>query len=275
MSNQKIITLLTDFGLKDFYVGVMKGVIARINPNLKVIDITHEIPPQNLFAARFCLQNAYPYFPSETVHIAVVDPGVGSARRAIAVQLPTGFLVGPDNGIFSGILDNLDRENIVVIELNNSEYWSTDKPSTTFHGRDIFAPIAAHLASGVNLDKLGVRINPESLVKLPVNKIKFTELGIEGYVQYIDHFGNIITNIPSSYIAGKTWSVVIKKEQNYDLFKTIDSGNTYTDCKPGELIAIVGSHGFIEIVANASNAQSQLNLKYGEAVQIIEAILEL
>ncbi|MGK7919568.1 MAG: S-adenosyl-l-methionine hydroxide adenosyltransferase family protein [Trichodesmium sp.] len=275
MTNKKIITLLTDFGLKDFYVGVMKGVIARINPSLKVIDITHEIPPQNLFAARFCLQNAYPYFPSETVHIAVVDPGVGSARRAIAVQLPTGFLVGPDNGIFSGILDNLDRENIVVIELNNSEYWSTDKPSTTFHGRDIFAPIAAHLASGVNLDKLGVRINPESLVKLPVNKIKFTELGIEGYVQYIDHFGNIITNIPSSYIAGKTWSVVIKKEQNYDLFKTIDSGNTYTDCKPGELIAIVGSHGFIEIVANASNAQSQLNLKYGEAVQIIEAILEL
>ena len=110
---------------------------------------------------------------------------------------------------------------------------------------------------------------------MPLNKINITELGIEGYVQYIDHFGNIITNIPSSYIAGKTWSVVIKKDQNSALFQTIASGNTYTDCKPGELIAIVGSHGFIEIVANASNAQSQLNLKYGDPYKLTFNISQL
>ncbi|NEP81270.1 MAG: SAM-dependent chlorinase/fluorinase [Okeania sp. SIO3B3] len=267
MSDRKIVTLLTDFGLKDVYVGVMKGVIYQINPTLTLIDLTHEIPAQNLFAARFCLKNAYPYFPPETVHVAVVDPGVGSVRRAIAIQLSTGFLVGPDNGIFSGVLENLETQEIKVVELTNSDYWRTNAPSTTFHGRDIFAPVGAHIASGVSLENLGEKINPESLVKLPLNKITLTDSGIEGSVQYIDYFGNIITNIPRSNVEGKTWSVVIQKNENLSSDKTIVSGNTYSDCKPGELIAIVGSHDFVEIAANASSAQSQLNLKYGDKVQ--------
>ena len=266
--SEKIITLLTDFGLKDVYVGVLKGVIAQINSTLKIIDLTHEVPPQNLVAANFCLKNAYPYFPTETVHIPVVDPGVGSSRIAIAIQLPTGFLVGPDNGIFSGVLENINIEKITVVELTNSNYWRTDKPSTTFHGRDIFAPVGAHLASGVKLENLGEKINPHSLVKLPLNNIIFTESGIAGYIQYIDHFGNIITNISSNYIEGKKWLVVIKKNQNISSVQTIVSGNTYADCKPGELIAIVGSHGFIEIAANGSSAHSQLNLEYGDRVEI-------
>ncbi|OZH53886.1 hypothetical protein AFK68_14620 [Hydrocoleum sp. CS-953] len=268
MSNQKIITLLTDFGFKDVYVGVMKGVICQINPNLKIIDLTHEIPPQNLFAARFCLQNAYPYFPPETVHVAVVDPGVGSTRRAIAIQLPNGFLVGPDNGIFSGILENLEIENIKVVSLTNSEYWGTKTPSTTFHGRDIFAPVAAHLASGVKLENLGEKINPESLVKLPLNNITFTDSGIAGCVQHIDHFGNIITNISSSYVFGKNWSVIVSNNVDFSAGKTISSGNTYADCKPGELIGIIGSHGFVEIATNGGSAEEQLNLKYGDRVEI-------
>ncbi len=268
MSDQKIITLLTDFGLKDVYVGIMKGVIAQINSTLKVIDLTHQIPPQNLFAARFCLQNAYPYFPPETVHIAVVDPGVGSTRRAIAIQLPNGFLVGPDNGIFSGVLENVEIENIIVVKLTNYDYWRTRTPSTTFHGRDIFAPVGAHLASGVTLENLGEKINPESLVKLPLNNITFRDSAIEGYIQHIDHFGNIITNIPSSYIEGKNWSVMINNNEDFSSYQTIASGNTYADCKPGRLIAIVGSHGFVEIAANGSSAQSQLNFEYGDKVQI-------
>ncbi len=268
MSDKKIITLLTDFGLKDVYVGVMKGVIAQINSNLKVIDLTHEIPPQNLFAARFCLQNAYPYFPPETVHVAVVDPGVGSTRRAIAIQLPNSFLVGPDNGIFSGVLESLEVENIKVVLLTNSEYWRTKTPSTTFHGRDIFAPVAAHIASGVKLENLGEEINPESLVKLSLNNITFTDSGLAGCVQHIDHFGNIITNISSSYITGKNWSVIVNNNVNFSPGHTIYSGNTYADCKPGELIAIIGSHGFVEIAANGSSAEDKLNFKYGDKVEI-------
>ncbi|MGD1700858.1 SAM hydrolase/SAM-dependent halogenase family protein [Dapis sp. BLCC M229] len=268
MSDKKIITLLTDFGLKDVYVGVMKGVIAQINLNLKIIDLTHQIPPQNLFAARFCLQNAYPYFPPETVHVSVVDPGVGSTRRAIAIQLPNGFLVGPDNGIFSGILENLEIENIKVVTLTNSEYWRTKTPSTTFHGRDIFAPVAAHLASGVKLENLGEKINPESLVKLPLNNIIFTDSGIVGCVQHIDYFGNIITNISSSYVVEKNWSVIVNNNANFSQNRKISSGNTYADCKPEELIAIIGSHGFVEIATNGSSAEDKLNLKYGDKVEI-------
>ncbi len=268
MSNQKIITLLTDFGLKDIYVGVMKGVICQINPNLKIIDLTHEIPPQNLFAARFCWQNAYPYFPPETVHVAVVDPGVGSTRRAIAIQLPNGFLVGPDNGIFSGVLESLEIENIKVVTLTNSEYWRTKTPSTTFHGRDIFAPVAAHLASGVKLENLGEKVNLDSLVKLPLNNITFTDSGIAGCVQYMDHFGNIITNISSSYLTRKNWLVIVNNNVDFSAGKTISSGKTYADCKPGELIGIIGSHGFVEIAANGGSAEEQLNLKYGDKVEI-------
>jgi S-adenosylmethionine hydrolase len=120
--------------LSDVYVGVMKGVIAQVNPTLNVVDLTHDIPPQNIEAARFCLMSAYPYFPPGTVHIAVVDPGVGSNRRAIAIQLGDSFLVGPDNGIFSGIIISSD---VTAVELTNPSYWRTREPSTTFHGRDI------------------------------------------------------------------------------------------------------------------------------------------
>ncbi|MDE5094324.1 MAG: SAM-dependent chlorinase/fluorinase [Trichodesmium sp. St11_bin5] len=268
MSDKKIITLLTDFGLKDVYVGVMKGIIAQINPHLKVIDLTHQIPPQNLFAARFCLLNAYPYFPSETVHLAVVDPGVGSRRKAIAIQLPNSFLVGPDNGIFSGILENFEIQNIQVVTLTNSEYWHTDKPSVTFHGRDIFAPVAAHISSGVRLENLGEKINPESLVKLPLNNINFTDSGLAGWIQHIDHFGNIITNISRSYIIEKNWFLVVNNNADFSPGKIISSGYTYADCKLGELIAIIGSHGFVEIAANGGSAGEQLNLKYGDKVEV-------
>jgi S-adenosylmethionine hydrolase len=148
MSENKLITLLSDFGLSDVYVGVMKGVIAQINPALTVVDLTHQIPPQNIAAGRFSLMNAYPYFPGGTVHIAVVDPGVGSRRRGVAIQLDAGFLVGPDNGLFSGVLS--ENPVVAAVELTNPQYWRTLSPSTTFHGRDIFAAVGAHLASGIS-----------------------------------------------------------------------------------------------------------------------------
>jgi S-adenosyl-L-methionine hydrolase (adenosine-forming) len=264
MSKNRIITLLTDFGLSDVYVGVMKGTIAQINPQLKVIDITHEIPPQNIAAGRFCLMNAYAYFPPETVHIAVVDPGVGSSRRAIAVECANCFLVGPDNGLFSGVLS---RESAIAsVELTNSKYWRTPQPSTTFHGRDIFATVGAHLANGVALEELGESIDPASLVQLQIPNCTVTATGIEGSIQYVDRFGNLITNIPNNCIQSNNWSVKIRHTSDAIL---IPSGETYNDCELGDLIAIIGSHGWVEISVNGGSAQSVLKLEYGAIVQLI------
>ncbi|MDJ0732750.1 MAG: SAM-dependent chlorinase/fluorinase [Nostocaceae cyanobacterium] len=259
MSQQGFLTLLSDFGDRDEYVAVMKGVIAQINPDVRVVDITHQIPPQNIAAARFCLMNAYPYFPLETVHVAVVDPGVGGKRRAIAAELPQGFLVGPDNGLFTGVLSQSPA--ITVVELTNSKYWRITKPSSTFHGRDIFAPVGAHLANGVPLKHLGQEINPATLVKLDLPGYSQTEDGIVGCIQYIDHFGNSVTNIPGSYVQGKSWSVQIGEG-------TIKAYETYGEVAVGDAIALVGSHGWVEIAVNSGNAQSQLQINWGDEIKI-------
>ena len=264
MSKNRIITLLTDFGLSDIYVGVMKGTIAQINPQLKVIDITHDIPPQNIAAGRFCLMTAYAYFPTETVHIAVVDPGVGSSRRAIAIKCANCWLVGPDNGLFSGVLSR--ERAIASVELTNPQYWRTPQPSSTFHGRDIFAAAGAHLACGVALEELGEAIDPASLVQLQIPNCAVTATGIAGYVQYCDRFGNLITNIPEHCIKSNNWSVTINHISDKI---TIASGQTYSDSKPGDLIAIIGSEGWVEISVNGGSAQSVLKLEFGAIVQLV------
>ena len=268
MAENRIITLLSDFGLSDVYVGVMKGVIAQINPVLTVVDLTHQIPPQNIAAARFSLMNAYPYFPTGTVHIAVVDPGVGSHRRGIALQLDSGFLVGPDNGLFSGLLN----QNPVVeaVELTNPKYWRTRTPSTTFHGRDIFASAGAHLASGVPLEQLGEIIDPKTLVQLAIPERTPTAYGFAGCVQYIDHFGNLITNIPAADVQGKTWSVAFGDSPTETLReRIIPASQTYSNQPLGEVVALVGSHGWVEIAVNGGSAQSELQMDLGTVVEVV------
>ena len=260
MNDQKILTLLTDFGLSDVYVGVMKGAIAQINSSLTVVDLTHQIPPQNIIAARFCLLNAIPYFPVGTVHVAVVDPGVGSNRRAIALQTPIGFLIGPDNGLFGSILAR--TEIPIAVELTNPNYWRTPTPSNTFHGRDIFAPVGAHLASGVPINSLGETIDPDTLVQRPLPECIQTEDSIEGCIQYIDRFGNLITNIPGSYVGGQNWYVRVAGRK-------INSGQTYADSSEGEAIAVIGSHGYVEIAVNSGSAQSRLQLNWEDKIQLI------
>ncbi|MGL5082386.1 MAG: SAM hydrolase/SAM-dependent halogenase family protein [Microcoleaceae cyanobacterium] len=319
MMHPPMITLLTDFGISDVYVGVMKGVIAEVSPELQVVDLTHQIPPQNIAAARFCLMNAVPYFPVGTIHVAVVDPGVGTRRRAIAISTPQGYLVGPDNGLFSGVVEAASEEKgpeaIEAIELTNSKYWRTAKlsttssmtssatPSTTFHGRDIFASVAAHLATGIPLERFGHPIDPATLVDLSWQKSEFTEEGIEGCIQYIDQFGNLVTNIPGEDVQGKTWFVAIsdlngeatkekdgkdkkkkkeksKKDKSLNeaqietevvamVSRIIPSGKTYSDVQVGQLVAFVGSHGWVEIAANQGNAKTQLMLGWGERVQVL------
>lgn len=242
------ITLLTDFGLSDNYVGVMKGAIATLAPTAQVIDLTHHIPPQDIRAARFQWMTAYPYFPSGTIHVAVVDPGVGSQRRAVVLELAEGILVAPDNGIASGILQQHSCRR--AIALTRSSYWRTAQPSATFHGRDIFAPVAAHLANGVPLPELGEDISPASLVNEP---IPWTQTGdrLSGCIQSIDHFGNLITSIPASAVVGVRWSLYLGD-------RAIPVGITYSDVPPGTPLALVGSHGWLEIAVNQGNAAQML-----------------
>lgn len=259
-SKSKAIALLTDFGLKDGYVGIMKGVIAEINPNLPMIDLTHHIPPQQIWAARFCLMNAYPYFPKDTVFLAVVDPGVGSQRRSVAIECSQGYLVGPDNGLFSGILKQYRAKK--AVSLTNTDYWRVHDVSLTFHGRDIFAPVAAYLASGVPLEALGEEISINSLKDILLESPQITDDNIQGSIQYIDHFGNLITNILPHHIQDKNWSIVINNQR-------IQSGLTYSDVDLGEMITLIGSHGWIEIAINGGNAQEKLQVKWGDKVTII------
>jgi len=260
MSGDRFLTLLTDFGLQDNYVGVMKGVVACIDPHLNIIDITHEIPPQNLDAANFCLMTAYPYFPSGTVHVAVVDPGVGTQRRAVAVELATGFLVGPDNGIFTGVLNH--EKITAAVELINPEYWLKPELSTTFHGRDIFASVGAHLATGIALLKLGMEIDPATLIHMDLPACIKTDAGITGYIQYIDRFGTLVTNIPGASTRDRQWSLTAGG-------KVILGCKTYGDTRLGSLLALEGGHGFIEIAMNSGNAQSKLQMGYRSPVTVV------
>lgn len=254
-----MITLTTDFGLQDVYVGIMKGVIANINPNVNVIDLSHEISPQNITAGRFCLMNAIPYFPPNTVHIAVVDPGVGSLRKNCAIALPNGFLVGPDNGLFSGVLHQFPAEKVVI--LNNSKYWRTETVSSTFHGRDIFAPVGAYLASGVPIEELGESISADTLTPFSFPSPQDKGETLIGHIQYIDYFGNLITNIPATEVRKKQWFVTIKDN-------IITSGKTYSSCQPQNLVALIGSHGWVEIAINQGNAAKTLGITYGDSIEI-------
>ena len=260
MNSNQILTLTSDFGFSDVYVGVMKGTIAQVNPALTVIDLTHDISPQNIAAARFCLMDAYRYFPEGTVHVAVVDPGVGSNRRAIAIEFERGFLVGPDNGIFSGILSQSPA--IAVVELTDTQYWRTPQPSKTFHGRDIFAPVGAHLASGVPLRELGRTIDLATLVQLDLPQLIHTPTEIIGCIQYIDRFGNLVTNIPGSDVENKTWTVRLARQ-------IIPGRQTYSDVSPGEALALIGSHGWVEIAIACGNAQEQLQQHWEDRVEVV------
>lgn len=259
MNKQPLLTLLSDFGNRDEYVGVMKGVINKINPNVKIIDISHNIPPHSIAAARFCLMSAYDYFPQGAIHIAVVDPGVGGGRQAIALELVNGFLVGPDNGLFSGIISQNDV--ITAVELTNNNYWYDYTPSNTFHGRDIFAPVGAHIANGIMLQELGTLIDPTTLVDLNLNQCTYYTDKIVGCIQYIDRFGNLITNISSTYLKNKSWCVRIGSVR-------INSYRTYTEVYLREILALIGSHGWVEIAVNQGNAQLQLQVELGRKISV-------
>ncbi|MEO1132697.1 MAG: SAM-dependent chlorinase/fluorinase [Cyanobacteria bacterium J06639_1] len=253
------LTLLTDFGDRDVYVGAMKGAIACVNPSLSVIDLTHHIPPQDVATASFQLATAYRYFPPGTVHVAVVDPGVGTARRAIAIAISEGILVGPDNGLFSDVLNRSPA--IAAVELDNPDFWRDRSASPTFHGRDIFAPVGAHLASGVVLAQVGSAIVLPTLQRLPELPRERTEWGWLGSIQAIDRFGNLITNLAGTLVTSEKWEVAIGD-------RCVPGCMTYGDRPSGEFLALAGSDGWIEIAVNGGSARDRLQAKRGDRVEL-------
>jgi S-adenosylmethionine hydrolase len=235
----------------------MKGVMTTICPDARLIDLTHAIAPQDITSARFALLTAYAYLPPDSVHLVVVDPGVGTTRRAIAVQTSHSYFVAPDNGVLSGVLQQ--QSVTAAVALTNPAYWRHDPPSATFHGRDIFAPVAAHLANGEPLAHMGTAIRPDSLVQLPIAPPKLTPQGWQGQIQYIDTFGNLVTTVAAQWLEPGCQSVQVRGS-------SIPLGTTYADVEPGAAIALIGSHGWLEIAVRDGNAQTHLGLRIGDRV---------
>ena len=253
-----LITLTTDFGLTDWFVGTMKGVILGINPRATIVDITHDVQPGDIRAASFALAVSYRFFPKGTVHVAIVDPGVGSSRKAIAVQTANYFFVGPDNGVLSWALR---KEKIKAVRSLENHTYFLCPISHSFHGRDIFAPAAAHLAGGLSIRKLGP--DRKHLVQLPWPELVRRKNRVEGEVIYIDRFGNGITNIPDKLGCNsglnsceiypkRRWRCPVK-----DFYEAVPAGMP---------VMIAGSAGFMEIAVNGGSAEKQLALKIGTAV---------
>jgi S-adenosylmethionine hydrolase len=246
-----IITLTTDFGESDPYVAMMKGVILSINPDAKIIDITHQIPAGSIQESGSIIKESYQYFPSGTIHVGVIDPGVGGKRRPIIVLLNNHFFVGPDNGLFSPIIEM--QTHIDVIHLKEKRYWM-HSISPTFHGRDIFAPVAAHLSLGVNPFLMGEKIDNPTLLVSPLPRENNRDL--IGEIIRVDHFGNLITNITEEhlgpFLASKDFIITIGRVT----LKKIST--TYSDVPEGQPLALIGSSNLLEIAINMGRAAKYL-----------------
>ncbi len=326
-----VITITTDFGQYDGYVGTMKGVIYTLLPDAVVVDVSHEVSPQQIHEGAFILYRAYRYFPASAIHIAVVDPGVGSTRRPIALVTPHGTFVGPDNGIFTYVLkaeqmpmqhpdlvggpawaggmwsvapnwasedlpnghkepieamgieesreveaDEAGAEEVEVLprayHLVNRDFWLGDV-SRTFHGRDIFAPVAAHLASGAQPERMGEPISLDSLVMLPLSAPRVSGSGrgttVLGQVIHVDHFGNIISNLTDRLLVpllDDSTSAPVVEIGGHHIFGL---ANSYSDVREGQPVALIGSEGLLEVSIRNANAAHRMKVRIGDPVRLI------
>ncbi len=255
-----VITLTTDFGLDNWFVGTMKGVIKNINPDAEIVDITHAVRPHSITEAAFILGNCFSYFPSGTIHTVVVDPGVGSGRHAIVVKGPRYFFVGPDNGVLSYALDREGIEKVVKIQ---TEKYLLRPVSATFHGRDVFAPVSAYLSLGIEPEEFGPAL--EKIVRLnPSVPEKMGEREIVGHVVCVDPFGNLITDVTRAYMdemfqaaRARRFRLLIRDWEIHRLCQT------YAEGKENELIALIGSSGHLEISVNRGRASDVLGMREG------------
>ncbi len=249
------ITLLTDFGTADGYVGAMKGVMAAICPGAIIDDASHDVTPGDIEDGAWALSRYWREYPAGTVHVAVVDPGVGSARRALAARADGQYLVAPDNGLLTRVLASASRwEAVSILERR----FMREPVSRTFHGRDIFAPAAAHLACGVPLAELGPVVSDPVRLQLP--DFTIAPEAVRGAIVHVDRFGNLVTNIPESWIGGGT---VTCRERSLGPVR-----RRYADVAPGEALALVGSAGTLEISVRDGSAARLLGAQRGDEVVV-------
>jgi hypothetical protein len=254
---------LTDFGLQDAFVGVMKGVIYSIAPEARIVDLCHLVQPQNILHGAVLLADSYRYFPPDSIHLAVVDPGVGTRRAGLAARVGSHYFVAPDNGLLTAVYEQAEQrdEEIRLVHLENSRYW-LPQVSRTFHGRDIFAPVAAHLATGVELELLGRQVDHP--VRIPIPRPARTENGWAAQVLMSDAFGNLITNLTASELGAapvrevRIAGVIIRKIVA-----------TFGDGQPGELIALIDSSGRLSIGLVNGSAREKLQIGAGAVVEVI------
>ena len=270
-----LLVFTTDFGLSDSYAGVMKGVALGINPSLRFIDLTHQVSPQDVSHGAFVLGVSYRYFPANAIHVAVVDPGVGTSRRPILLETPHGRFVAPDNGLLSRVLSEYlldpptsEEDETVALpatvkgyHLTNPDYW-LHPVSSTFHGRDIFTPVAAHLSLGVSPESMGEPTDELAWLSLPQPRI--TPEGVSGEIMYCDTYGNLISNISAAMLEGRQVAEVrIRGRSIRRLNRTFHDGNA-----PGTLVALFGSHGYLEVAQAMGNAAEVLHAGVGEPLTV-------
>lgn len=276
---RRVITLTTDFGTVDGYVAAMKGVILGINPEAIIVDVTHEIRPQDIREGAFVFGSTFEAFPPDTVHVVVVDPGVGSARRPIAVSTPAATFVAPDNGVLSWALRVAEADRWPVqareiplpvstraVVLKNSTYWRP-RVSATFHGRDIFAPVAAHLSGGTPLAELGP--STQTLCLFPVPRAKLIASGkLEGHVIHVDRFGNLITDVTEADLSRFTAPTVRIGNVEIPQIVTHYAAGAVAGSK---VLALLGSAGYLEIAVAQGSAAAALGLDVGTVVTVLQA----
>lgn len=257
-----IITLTTDFGIKDGNVGVMRGVIWGLAPQVSIADLSHQIGPQNVSEAALILARSAPFFPTDTIHVVVVDPGVGTARRPIAAQLATQRFVGPDNGACSLLLEWAERQGgpVRFVHLDRAAYWLPEI-SHVFHGRDIFSPVAAHWAAGVSLEALGTPVDDP--VRLAMPRPQPAPGGWRGEVIHIDHFGNLATNLRREHLAGvERLAVHLAGRSIAGLYRT------FGEQPAGTLMALYGSTGSLIVSEVNGSAAARLGVDVGAPVEV-------
>lgn len=266
MTDTPIVTFISDFGLDDWFVGVVHGVIHGICPTARVVDVTHQVPPGNVPHAAFVLEASAPDFPPGTIHLAVVDPGVGTARRALAVAAHGQLFVGPDNGLLEWAFTD-PRARAYALE---QERWFRDPVSRTFHGRDVFAPVAAHLACGIQLQALGPAVTDP--VRLERRPPRAGPCHVEGCVMFVDRFGNALTDIPAATLEASFSDVPDAGREVRIAGRRIRGiARTYGDAPIGTLLAIVGSSGRLEIAEVGGHAAKRFGFGIGDPVRVVAA----
>ncbi|HEY5892663.1 MAG TPA: SAM-dependent chlorinase/fluorinase [Chthoniobacterales bacterium] len=258
----RVITLTTDFGSRDWFVGTMKGVIARLVPEANVIDITHEVAPGDVRGGAFALAAAVPYFPEGTIHVAVVDPGVGSHRRAIALRTNDAFFLGPDNGVLSWAVRDAQLED--VREISNDD-WFLQPVSRTFHGRDVFAPVAARLAGGAAFSAVGESISDFLRISWPA--IVHDGQRITGEVVYVDRFGNAITNVPAEALPLEAAAKGAVRLRCAGIDVCLRA--YYAAANPNEVLAVASSSGLLELAINGGSFAQRYFVKEGAIVEAV------